>query len=135
MKYKVRDIMSTPPITIKADASVQDAAKLMFENKIGSVLVVDDEGVLKGIITERDLVYIVASGKNIVASKYPVWQAMTEDPITIEPEDPITRAIAIMKEANIRHLPVVDKDKKPIGVISIRDVVNYIIELITQIKK
>ncbi len=135
MKYRVMDVMSTPPITVNINASVREAAKLMFDNRIGSVLVVDEENRLRGIITERDLIYLVAMGKTVNADEYPVWQIMTENPITISPHEPVTRALAIMREASIRHLPVVDEENKPIGVISIRDVVNYIAEVIGLLKR
>ncbi len=135
MKYRVIDIMSTPPITLDINASVKKAARLMFDNRIGSVLIVDEEEKLRGIVTERDLIYLVATGKTTSVDEYPVWQIMTENPITIAPYEPVTRALAIMREANIRHLPVVDEENKPIGVISIRDVVNYIVEVIGLLKR
>ncbi len=135
MKYRVIDIMSTPPITLNINASVKEAARLMFDNRIGSVLIVDEEEKLRGIVTERDLIYLVATGKTTSVDEYPVWQIMTENPITIAPHEPVTRALAIMREANIRHLPVVDEENKPIGVISIRDVVNYIVEVIGLLKR
>ncbi len=129
-KGLVESIMSKPPLTINKNSSVQEAAKIMFNNRVGSVLVIDDDdGKLVGIITERDLVYLVAMGKLHLASEYPVWQIMTENPITAKPSDPIDEALARMKEINVRHLPVVDDEGKPVGVVSIRDVMDFIMKI------
>lgn len=122
--------MSKPPILLHKNASVQEAAKLMFNNRIGSVLIVDDTGKLIGIVTERDLVYLVAMGKLHLANEYPVWQLMTENPITAKPEDTIEEALARMKEINVRHLPVIDNEGKPIGVVSLRDIINFLIGML-----
>ncbi|MGC9114591.1 MAG: CBS domain-containing protein [Fervidicoccaceae archaeon] len=129
-KGTVEAIMSKPPITMHKNDSVLDAAKLMFNNRIGSVLVVDDSGKLIGIVTERDLVYLVSLGKSHLASEYPVWQLMTENPVTAKPTDSIEEALARMKEINVRHLPVVDEDGRPVGVISVRDIIDFMLRMI-----
>ncbi|MEM0061321.1 MAG: CBS domain-containing protein [Fervidicoccaceae archaeon] len=129
-KGTVESIMSKPPITVHKNDSVQDAAKLMFNNRIGSVLVVDDDGRLIGILTERDLVYLVSTGKSQLLNEYPVWQLMTENPVTAKPTDTIEEALARMKEINVRHLPVVDDDGKPVGVLSIRDIIDFMLRMI-----
>ncbi len=126
--------MSTPPLTVKKDSSVQEAAKIMFNNKVGSVLVVDNDGKLIGIVTERDLVYLVASGKLHLASEYPVWEIMTENPVTASPRETIDDALSRMKEIRVRHLPVVDEEGKPIGVVSIRDIMDYVLEVLRKAK-
>lgn len=130
---RVDRVMSKPPITVHKSASVQEAARLMFNHRIGSVLVVDDEGKLVGIVTERDLVYLVATGKVDLARDYPVWQIMTENPITASPEESVLEALVKMSEARIRHLPVVDEAGKPVGVISYRDIMSVISKLISAI--
>jgi len=131
----IKNIMSSPPIKINKNASVQEAAKLMFNNRIGSVLVVDDEDKLVGIVTERDLVYLVATGKTGISNEYPVWQIMTENPITVRPEETISDAITKMKDIKVRHLPVVDENGKPIGVISMRDVIGLMLAIGDILKK
>jgi CBS domain-containing protein len=129
----IKDIMSKPPLTVRKDASVQEAAKVMFNNRVGSVLVVDEDGKLTGIVTERDLVYLVASGKLHLASEYPVWEIMTENPVTANPNETVEDALLRMKEINVRHLPVVDEDGKPVGVVSIRDILSYMIDYLKKI--
>ena len=118
----VRDVMSQPPVTIDMTVSVRDAARLMCEKRIGSLLVVDKEGRLRGILTERDV--LCAAGKDVMNT--PVWTIMTENPVTIKPEAPIDEAIKKMVEIGIRHLPVVDKEGKPVGIISVRDILGSI---------
>lgn len=125
---RVADIMSTPPITAKDNTPVEEIAKLMNENNIGSVMITDSECHLIGIITERDLIFAIANGK--IGKNLPAYMIMTENPITIEPEAPIDEALQKMRENNIRHLPVVDPEKKPVGMVSLRDVIDAILTFI-----
>ncbi len=125
---RVSDLMTTPPITVHRDTSIEDAARKMYENRVGSVLVVDEEGKLVGIVTERDILYAVVRGK--VGRGLPVWDIMTDNPITARPDEPLIEAIERMREANIRHLPVVDEEGRPVGVLSLRDVVDYLLTLL-----
>jgi CBS domain-containing protein len=121
---RVEDIMSTPPITVSQDTTVEEAAKIMFDNRIGSVMVVDNESKLVGIMTERDLIFAVAEGKT--CAKLPVWEIMAENPITASPQDLVTDALKKMREARIRHLPVVGEDGKPVGMVSMRDIADVL---------
>jgi predicted transcriptional regulator len=126
-KFPIRaeDIMSSPPVTIRIDASVEEAAKLMYDNNVGSVMVVDNTGVIVGIMTERDLIYAVANSK--VGKGLPVHMIMTENPVTVEPDVPIDETLRVMREKNVRHLPVVDSKKRPLGMISLRDVIDAVV--------
>ncbi|HDD25502.1 MAG TPA: CBS domain-containing protein [Acidilobales archaeon] len=125
---RVEDLMSTPPIVIKRDTTIEEAAKIMGENNIGSLMIVNEEGALEGIVTERDMIYAIAENK--VGKGLPIWTIMTENPITIKPKALITEAVKIMRDANIRHLPVVDEGNKPIGMLSLRDIIDAIVTLI-----
>jgi len=125
---RVADIMSTPPITAGENAPVEEIAKIMNENNIGSVMIVDSRGVLTGIITERDLIYAIANGK--IGKGLPAYMIMTENPVTIEPGSPIDEALQKMRENNIRHLPVVNSEKKPVGMVSLRDVIDAVLAFI-----
>ncbi len=128
LPLRVEDLMSTPPVTIDRDEPLEKAAKLMYENNIGSVIVVGKDGKIEGILTERDLVFAIARGK--IGGNMPVWMFMTENPITVNPGTPIIDALKTMREANIRHLPVVDKEGKPVGMLSLRDIVEAIVVLL-----
>ena len=127
LPLRVEDVMSTPPIVIVRDEPIEKAAKLMCDNKVSSVLVVDKDGKLVGIITERDIVFAVASGK--IGKGLPVWMFMTENPVTVTSQAPLTEALEKMRSINVRHLPVVDDEGKPVGALSIRDVVEAMVVL------
>ncbi|OWJ55242.1 histidine kinase [Pyrodictium delaneyi] len=124
---RARDIMTTPPVTIGPDASIKDVARKMRTERVGSVLVVDEEGKLRGIITERDLVFACSEGWNPEVKQ--AWEIMTEDPITAKPDEDIVTIIKKMRDANIRHIPVVDDNGKPLGMISARDILDFIMTL------
>ncbi|MEB3851837.1 MAG: CBS domain-containing protein [Desulfurococcales archaeon] len=91
----------------------------MAENNIGSVLVVEG-GRLVGIITERDVIRLLAAGRPLTEK---LGDVMTRDPVTVKPDTPLIVALARMVEYNIRHLPVVDEKGRPVGVLSVRDVI------------
>jgi len=120
MPLLARDIMSKPPVTVSEKTPLRKVAKIMCENKIGSVLIVGSDGKLRGIVTERDIT-CAASKENDVC-RMPVWEFMTPDPAVVYETSPISEVIDKFSELGVRHLPVVDKDGKPVGVISIRDV-------------
>lgn len=124
---RVGDIMSTPPITARREDSVEEMAKIMYDNVIGSVIIVDEEGKLEGIVTERDIIYAVAKDK--AAKGLPVYMIMTENPITTTPDAPVMEAVIAMRESNIRHLPVVDRERRPVGMLSLRDVLDAVTTL------
>jgi len=126
---KVEDLMTTPPITAPRETPIEQAAKTMYENNIGSLIIVDPTGRIEGIVTERDILYAVAEQK--IGKQLPVYMIMTENPITVKPGTPITEAIKTMRDANIRHLPVVDRENKPIGILSLRDIIDAITALLT----
>jgi len=125
----VRDVMVTPPITAPQDTSISKAANIMYENGIGSLLIVDSENKLVGIVTERDMLYALA--KESENLNKPVWRIMTENPITAKPEEPLVEALKRMRDAAVRHLPIVDREGKPIGIISMRDLVDALVTLIS----
>lgn len=104
---------------IGREESVLDAARLMNERRIGSVVVLDGDHVV-GILTERDvLTGCVAAQRHPAATK--VERIMTSPCIVCSPDDSIERARAIMTEKNIRHLPVVENGRL-LGIVSSRDV-------------
>ena len=117
MAQTVRDVMTDKPVTVEASATVQDAAKLMAENDIGNVLVIEN-GEVQGIATDRDIVVrVLAKGEGPDAS---VREAATTDLATLSPDDSVDDAIKKMEQGNVRRLPVVDGDK-PVGVLSLGD--------------
>ncbi len=119
-----RDIMTSPPVTVTEKTKLREAARIMCEKRIGSVLVVGETGELRGILTERDVTCAAGREENVL--DMPVWEFMTPEPSYVYPETPVTEVLDKFRELGVRHLPVVDKDGKPVGVISVRDVLALI---------
>lgn len=115
----VREVMSRRTL-LKAAPSVtiRKVAKMMAEKNAGAVLVIDGERRLKGIITERDIVFrVVARGLDPAATH--VVDVMTQDPVVVDPDKPFGYAMLLMHERGFRHLPVV-RDGKVMGIVSAR---------------
>jgi CBS domain-containing protein len=110
--------------SVKETDTVCDALNLMVEKDIGAVLVMEDERLL-GIVSERDVARKITY-KKIPPETTPVKEIMTDNVYTIEADQTVETARALLTAHRIRHLPVVDKGKV-IGVISSRDVVSEII--------
>ncbi len=109
--------------SIRSDASVYEAVKEMVGHNVGSLLVLDSDGV-KGIITERDyLREIVLQGRTSKTTQ--VREIMTSEIVVVESNRSIEECMAIMSERRIRHLPVVD-DGSLAGLVSIGDLVKQI---------
>jgi len=116
---KVRDIMVSDVKTIDKESTIQEAADLMSQNSIGSLIVVEDSRVI-GIITERDILNkMVAESKN--ASKTFVKDIMTREVIMIRPDADIEDAVDVMMEKRIKKLPVVEGNAL-VGIITSMDV-------------
>ncbi|ALU11370.1 histidine kinase [Ignicoccus islandicus DSM 13165] len=123
----VDDIMTTPPLVVSPDENVVKVAKKMLEHEYGSALVTEEDK-LVGIITEHDLLYALSEGENGIKLK--ARDIMTEDPITVKTKTDIMEAIRVMKDANVRHLPVVDERGRPVGVVAFRDILESLLLLI-----
>ena len=118
----VRDILAlkgSHVLSIGPDATVLDAAVLMNEHKIGSLLVMSG-GYLIGIITERDILQRVVV-PCLDPSKTPVQDVMTSELVCCQPHTTIEEARGVLKNRRIRHLPVVDAGRRLCGLISIGD--------------
>lgn len=106
-------------VTAVADTTVRAASRLMAEKKIGALLIVE-QGRIAGIFTERD-----ALNKVLAASLDPdktlLAQVMVRDPQTIRADKPLAYALHMMAEGGFRHVPVVDADGAPLGMVSARD--------------
>ena len=114
---RVSDIMTEAAVSDRPEDSLADAARKMWEQQTGSLLVMDGEDLL-GIITERDILKAVATGTEL--DKTRVEEAMIRDLITIEPGASLREAAMVMTDKWIRHLPVLDRGKL-VGVLSQRD--------------
>lgn len=111
-------------IRVGSGEMVVEALRQMRDNRVRSVLVIDDD-VLVGIVTQGDCaIKVLLPGLD--AKQTPVGQVMTRDPVTVKPDDQLEGCMAMMAARGFRHLPVLDAGKV-VGVISIGDVVKDII--------
>ena len=125
METPISDLPLRDPILIDATATVADAVKSMNDHHTGCVLVGKD-GKLVGIFTERDVLTkdFFRADSHTVA----VETVMTKNPETLEADNSIAFALNKMSVGGYRHIPIVEGDK-PVGVLSVRDVVDFLVEL------
>ena len=115
--------MSSDVLSVPSSVSIMEVAQRMVDRNVGAVLVLDD-GRLVGILTERDVLRVVARG---LREDMRVADCMTPHPETIAPDDTTEHAAVLMLHGGFRHLPVVQGDDL-VGVISIRDLVPLLLE-------
>jgi CBS domain-containing protein len=116
-EMRVGNIMSKNLVTVKKANSVYDCAKLMKKNKISSVIVLNEDGSLTGIVTKTDLVgaFLINGTSGAEVSKY-----MTRKVVSVDPQDPLFVVQSVLVNNKISRV-VVEKNKKPIGIITYRD--------------
>ncbi|MFW6083651.1 MAG: CBS domain-containing protein [Gemmatimonadota bacterium] len=142
-------IMSRPPITIGPEVSLADAAELMLDRKVGSLLVVDSAGRLIGIITDSDFAaksagipfstlrrpqvlgqWLGAEGVDRIyreACRRTVAEVMTSHVHTVAADERVEKALRLMMDQDIKHVPVLD-DGKPLGMIARHDLLKMMLE-------
>lgn len=116
----IQDLMTTELCALSPQATLSEAAGTMRDRDIGDVLVIDDAGELRGIVTDRDItVRATADGCDPTATH--LGDVCTDSLVTVAVDDPVDAAVRSMREHAVRRLPVVDQDGTPIGMISIGD--------------
>jgi CBS domain-containing protein len=115
----------TEPRSIDAGHTVADAVAAMREENVGCLLITDS-GRVVGLFTERDLLTRVLSPGRPLDT--PIRLCMTPNPVTVAPKDSVRTAVRRMQKGGYRHLPVVDEDGRPVGILSARRVVHYLVE-------
>jgi CBS domain-containing protein len=124
MDITVARIMSSSLHTVTPDTLVEDAAQVMLENEIGSLVVVDDDNELRGILTSTDFVSIVCESKP--KAETTVERYMTTDVITTTAQEDIRNVADQMLEHGFHHMPVVDDTEGVIGIITTTDLAGYL---------
>jgi CBS domain-containing protein len=115
------------PVRVAPSASIRQTVGLMNERGVGCVLVVE-EGRLVGIFTERDvLTKVITLDRDI--DRTPVGEVMTRDPECLTLDDGIAYALNLMSDGGFRHIPLVDGEGRPTGIVAMRNVVEYIVDL------
>lgn len=122
---QVVDVMTTDVITVTADTSIKEAARLMFRNRVSGLPVCDAQSCLVGIITEADFLRLEVARQEAddVQPVETVGEVMNPTVITVAPEAPIADAARVMVVNDVNRLPVVDKESKILGIVSRLDVV------------
>jgi CBS domain-containing protein len=116
----VRDIMTTNPACCTPETSIQQVARLMAEHDCGEIPVVDGQGRVQGVVTDRDICCrAVADGAN--CAQAPVSEVMSSPAITVTPDMSLQDCCAVMEEHMIRRVPVVDENGCCCGIVSQAD--------------
>lgn len=116
----VESIMTKNVQVCRSNQTAQSALRLMRDHDCGCIPVVD-HGVVVGIVTDRDIALAAAEGDKS-PSQLRLSQFMTNKVFVVGPDTPIAEAEAMMREQQIRRLPVVDQSSRPIGILSINDI-------------
>lgn len=120
LERKGRDV-----VAVLSNATVRDAVTLLTEKKIGAVVVIDDEGHIIGILSERDVITNLCTQSDALGCC--VDKLMSSPAVTVTSDTRVLSALATMSRRRMRHLPVVD-DGELVGIVSIGDLVQYRID-------
>lgn len=123
-------IEHSPPIVVKGTAQVGDVLKLLVENAIGCVFIVDDEESIVGVFSERDALLKLNTQFSELLDR-PISEFMTKNPESMSESTRIAFGIHQMDIGGFRHLPILDDEGRAKGVISVRDILRYLTDTIT----
>lgn len=118
---ELREIMTEHPVTMPATGSIADAVDIIVNRKIGGIPITDNDGELKGIVTERDVMMVLATEH----SRYRVEDIMTSSVRVTTPDTPISKVCEKMVKCRFRRLPVVTDDVL-CGIVTATDIMRYL---------
>jgi CBS domain-containing protein len=124
----VKGIMIKNVVTAEEDIPLQRAIEILYENHIGSLVILDNEKRCKGIFTTRDAIRAIAGKMDL---QTPLREIMTRRVLTVPEDAPFAHARDLMIEHKIRHLPVTDKENRVVGIVTIRHIVDVLVGLPT----
>jgi CBS domain-containing protein len=119
---RIRDLMTKQVASVRSGDSTAVAARLMWDCDCGVVPVIDDEGHTVAMITDRDIC-MAALMRDRAPSAIPVADAMSRDLQSCGPDDEVATAEELMRTHQIRRIPIVDRDRRPVGMLSLADIV------------
>src|ERR1700730_5805156 len=114
----VQQVMSAPAVTLSINSGLHQVSEIMWTKKIGSMIIVDEQGKIVGVVTERDILYCAAK-KLFDRQDVKASSVMSKNVITVGPADSLHSAIEKMRLHNLRHIPVMDSTGRPLGVLSL----------------
>jgi CBS domain-containing protein len=117
----VADLMTTDPWTLGPDATIADAAAMMWERGIGCIPITDDDRYLVGVVTDRDLC-LAAYGRELPMNKLPIADAMTCLVYTVNPDALVADVDALMRRHRVRRVPVTDGLGRLVGIVCLSDI-------------
>ena len=123
---KIKDLMIKNVFTTSMDMSILEVFKALYTKHIGSIVIVDNEKKCIGIFTERDAIRSVATE---IPLDSPIESVMTRNVVTIKGDASLLEARRRMRNNNIRRLPVVDDEGRIVGIVSIRGILDELLEI------
>ena len=126
IQISLKDLMR-PVVTIDLNSSTNEAIDLLLAHKVGAAPVVEN-GALCGIFSERDVLNKILNKQVGDLDTIGVEAFMIANPQTAQPADSLNTAILYMAHGGYRHVPIIDTENRPIGMVSIRDVISYLVE-------
>lgn len=117
----IRHIMIKKVVTARKSITVRDAIRILFKRHVGAIIVTDEEKKCVGIFTERDAIRVVA--QNILLDR-PLEEVMTKNVVTVQEDATFEEARRKIVSNKIRHLPVVDSNRKLVGLITVRHILD-----------
>jgi CBS domain-containing protein len=129
LETPLSEVRRSPPVTVAETATVARAIELMRAKGVSAVLVKKGRN-LTGIFTERDLVTKALAAKAF--GRQPVRKFMTPRPDTLRLKDPVAYALNMMRVGRYRHMPLTNGDGSMAGIIAIKDIIDFIVELIPE---
>lgn len=113
------------PLYVKVGTRVSEAINFMKHHRVGCIMVVEEQKVV-GVFTEHDLL-VKMVGLNLNPEAIRVEDLMTRNPECIKPDDSVAFALNLMHIGRYRHLPIVDDEDRPLGILSVKDIVNHLV--------
>lgn len=124
LEDKLSVLEPTLSVRLSPTATVRETLKTMVDKKIGAVLIVEN-GILVGIFSERDMIKRIAMRYEEVR-EHPIREFMTPNPIALSINHTLAYALNRMADGDYRHIPVIDDQKHPTGIVSVRGIIQYI---------
>ena len=119
---KVKEVMTSPIQTCAPGTNLAAVATMMWDSDCGALPVVDHDGKVVGVITDRDICIAVAT-KGRPAAEITVWETTTGKAYSIRPDQDVKEALHLMEKEKVRRLPVVDEDGTVLGMLSMNDLI------------
>jgi CBS domain-containing protein len=116
----VSELMTPHVTSVAPNATMDQAVKLMAEHDIGCLPITDADQCVVGIVTDRDIA-LAAASRDSPMSALPVTDAMTTEVVAVTPSTPVERAEQLLRDRQLHRLPVIDDDRRAVGMISLND--------------